>query len=145
MLLRHTNQCRPSGVILLIVLLCLAIAGVMSVVVLKQIVVERNAIEDNCRRLQAIWLAEAGVERAAARLAADPTYTGETWNLAQKDIAGSGVVKIAVGTVAGHVEQHSIRVEAAYVDALDRCCRHTKQIVVDRDAIHIPQPTKAAK
>ena len=63
------------------VLVCLAVAAAISVVVVRQIATERQAVQMNHRSLQALWLAEAGVERAAARLAADPKYAGETWTI----------------------------------------------------------------
>ena len=37
-------------------------------------------------RAQAQWLAEAGVRRAAARLAADPEYLGEDWPIDAQEL-----------------------------------------------------------
>ena len=134
-----------AALILVVVLVCLAMAAAMSVVVVRQMAAERHAVQMNHRSLQALWLAEAGVERAAARLAADPKYAGETWIIPAKELAAddAAVVRIQVETIAGRPERRSVRVEADYADAADFRCRQAKQIIVDRDAILSRQPTKA--
>lgn len=121
-------------------------AAAISVVVVRQIVAERHATQANHRGLQALWLAEAGVERAAARLAADSKYAGETWIIPAKELAaGDGaVVRIEVETIAGRPQRRSVRVEADYADAPDFHFRQTKRIVVDRDAIRSRQRPKAS-
>ncbi len=83
--------------------------------------------------MQTRWLAEAGVERAVARLAADAGYTGETWNIPADEIAGGkgGVVRIRTETIAGSPEGRTIRVEADYPDDPQHHCRQVKQIVAD--------------
>ena len=80
-------QRRRRGAVLIVVLVCLAVAAAISVVVVRQIAMERHGVQMNQRGLQASWLAEAGVERAAARLAADPKYAGETWIISAKELA----------------------------------------------------------
>jgi type II secretory pathway component PulK len=139
-------QRQRRGAILILVLACLAIAAAMSVVIMGQILAERRAVQLNHRRLQAAWLAEAGVERAAARLAADPKYTGENWKIAAKELASdeSASVRIQIGTIAGQPERRSVRVQSDYSDAPERRCRQLKQIIVDRNAILSRQPTKAS-
>jgi hypothetical protein len=168
-------QRRQRGAILIVVLVCLAVAAAMSVVVVRQIAAERHVVQMNHRSLQALWLAEAGVERAAARLAADPKYAGETWTIPAEELAAGkrgqspfvhstrravpangdcplfpaaddgAVVRIQVETIAGQSERRSVRVEADYPDAPERRCRQVKQIVVDRGAVLSRQPTKAPK
>jgi len=142
---RRGFQRRRRGAILVVVLVCLAIATALSVVVVGHIATDRRGAQMDYRRLQASWLAEAGIERAASRLAADPEYTGETWNVSTRDLAtgGSGVVSIQVEAMAGRPQQRSVRVEAEYADTPDYRCRHVKHILVDRDALPSQQPTKA--
>ena len=134
-----------DGVVLIVVLVCLAVATAISVLVVRQIVMERQGVQMNQRGLQASWLAEAGVERAVARLAANPNYAGETWLVPAKELAADddAVVKIQVETVAGQPLRRSVRVEADFAAASDYRCRQVKQIVVDRDAILARQPPKA--
>jgi Tfp pilus assembly protein PilX len=139
-------QRRRCGIVLVVVLVCLVVAMAMSVVVVRQIAAERQAVQMGRRSVQALWLAEAGIERAVARLAADPKYAGETWTISAKELAADdgAVVKIQVETIAGQPERRSIRVEADYPDAPERRCRQVKQSVADRDAILSRQPTRAA-
>jgi Tfp pilus assembly protein PilX len=139
-------QRRRDGAILVVVLVCLAVATAISVVVVRQIAAERRAVQMNYRGLQALWLAEGGIERAVARLAADPKYAGETWPIPAKELAAndSAVVRIQVETIAGQPERRSVRIEADYTDAPQYRCRKVKHILVDRDAILSRQPTKAS-
>jgi hypothetical protein len=113
------------------------LATAMFVLVVRQALTERQAMEASQRCLQASWLAEAGLERAAARLAADPKYAGETWPLSAAELAAGegGVVKIEVKPIADRPERRSVRVQADYPDAPELRCRQVKEIVVDRDAI----------
>ena len=84
--------------------------------------------------LQAQWLAEAGVERAAARLSADANYRGETWTISAKELAGAndGAVRINVEKDAGRANRRRVSVEADYPDDPVHRCRWQKQIVLDR-------------
>jgi type II secretory pathway component PulK len=132
-------QRKQRGVVLLVVLICLALATTLFVLVVKQAAAERNMLRMSESRLQALWLAEAGLERAAGRLAANPEYVGETWTVADDELAADqgAVVRIRVQTVANRPERFSVQVEADYPDASDYCCRQTKQLIVDRK---IPRP-----
>ena len=68
------------------------------------------------RQTQADWLAESGIECAAARLAADPKYRGETWNVSAAELGGrdDGTVAIRVEDLPGRPGSRAIRVEADY-------------------------------
>jgi type II secretory pathway component PulK len=138
---------RRTGVVLIVILVCLAVAAAISLTVLKQAALERQAAQLNRRSLQAYWLAEAGVERAVARLAADRKYTGGTWTIAVKELAPDehAVVKIRVESIAGQPERRSVRVEANYADASENHGRQEKQIIVDRDAIQPSHPAQTPK
>ena len=83
--------------------------------------------------MQAQWLAEAGVERAVARLAANADYAGETWNIPAEELAGgeAAVVRIHAETIADQPDRRAIHVEADYPDDPQHRCRKIKQIVAD--------------
>jgi Tfp pilus assembly protein PilX len=131
------NRKHRRGVVLVVIMVCLAVAAALFVLVVQQVAAERRAIENGQRTLQAQWLAEAGIERAAARLIADPKYTGETWTIAAAELAAAegAVVCIRVETVADRPERRSVRVEADYPAASERRCRQVKLIMMDRDAM----------
>ena len=124
------------GAVLIVVLVCLALATTMFVLVVKQAVAERRAIDRSHSALQSLWLAEAGVERAVARLAAEEDYAGETWIIPGQQLSrDDAVVRIKVEKVADRPERRSIRVEADYPSGSEHRCRRVKQILMDRDAI----------
>jgi hypothetical protein len=67
-------------------------------------------IERRHHRLQALWLARSGVERAAARLLNDPAgYTGETL-----EIIPQSQVRIEVATEADQPHTFVVTCEARY-------------------------------
>jgi hypothetical protein len=109
--------------------LTLAAAVGVSLVRLARLA-ERSLELDRCR-VQADWLAESALERAAARLAADASYQGETWTLAAVEFAGrrggqareanvlpsagdGGRVLIRVEPAAGPPDRRRVHVEADY-------------------------------
>jgi type II secretory pathway component PulK len=131
---------RPrSGMVLVVVLVCLAVAMTMVagwVSVAAAQARQSRAIED---RLQATWLAESAVGRAAARLRADPDYQGETWEVAGEEFGGhskaglaaGGVAVISIESDAENSRRRKVVVRADYPATGTRANRVSKQIVVD--------------
>jgi len=94
------STCRRPGLTIVAVMLALSILVILCGVMLRTTAVRRLAARDSERRLQAEWLAESGLERGLARLAADPAYKGETWSLTPADL----------GRPAGHTPAEAARV-----------------------------------
>jgi Tfp pilus assembly protein PilX len=67
------------GSILIVALVTLIIIMLTAAALMRSIVVVHRQSRSNQQQLQAEWLADAAVSRAAARLAAEPDYRGETW------------------------------------------------------------------
>lgn len=90
---------------------------------------ERRAAE---RRLQAEWLAESGLDRAAARLAADRDYRGETWAVPPEDLGGrdAGAVRIEVRPVPDRPDLRTIRARADYPTDEARRARRTRELTI---------------
>ena len=63
------NCRRRRGTILVMVIVCLVVATVVCGLLLKIAVLARESADAQHHRVQARWLAESGIERAAARLA----------------------------------------------------------------------------
>jgi type II secretory pathway pseudopilin PulG len=57
---------------LMALVVALAVLSVMLSATTWQIVAQRRALERRCNEQQALWLARAGIERAAGRLLVDP-------------------------------------------------------------------------
>jgi hypothetical protein len=88
----------PRAMITVAVLVCLLVITLICGSLLRLVQSQRTQIHSEELRLQADWLAESGLERAAARLGEDPAYHGETWSLSADELGGpaSGVVTITV-------------------------------------------------
>ena len=85
-LLQNSSSSR-RGVVVLFALIALLLTSVIGGSLLKTALAQRRFALREQTRLQSIWLAESGIERAAARLSRDPNYTGETWSVSASDIA----------------------------------------------------------
>jgi type II secretory pathway component PulK len=89
---------RP-GAVLLVVLICLAVSSLIFGLVLRTGLTERRLVRAQERQIQAALLAESGLERAAARLAADRDYQGETWTISADQLGGfDAQVRISIET-----------------------------------------------
>ncbi len=96
------------------------------------------------RRLQAEWLAEAGVDRALAKLSYDPDYKGETWEIpvdelglpAVKDTekGPAAVVKIEVEPAKGQDGGRILRVRADYPPDPPRRVRVSREVIAPKSS-----------
>jgi hypothetical protein len=121
------------GAILVVILVCFVIAATLFVLLARSAISQRRAGETRYWSLQAQWLGEAALERAAARSAADDKYDGETWKIPAAELAGNqaGVVKIEVEKDTDHPGRRFVRVEAFYPDDPVHRSRWEKQIVME--------------
>ena len=105
----------------------------MFVVLAKGAKAGREASELQFREVQAAWLAESGVERAAARLAADVKYTGETWTIPPDELGGENraTVRIEVTPAPGEPNRKTVSVTADYPDDPQHRSRCVKQVSID--------------
>jgi len=124
---------RRRGAVLLVAVVSIAVASVIFLSVLRLSVAQRNRAEAQAWQVQAAWLAESALERAAARLADDPDYQGETWSLSADDLGTrhGAVVTIRAETILERKQRRLIRVQADYPDRPQRRARRSKQIVVE--------------
>jgi hypothetical protein len=121
------------------VLICLLIVTVVSGALLKLSLAERDVVRAQEHRLQSEWLAQAGVDRALARLVASPTYAGEQWKIKAADLGlgtssdhdPAAVVAIAIEKADGSAETRLIKVQADFPPDSPRRVRHTTRLLVD--------------
>jgi len=132
------------------VLVCLLIITMISGALLKIGVAHRDFVRSQERKLQAEWLAQSGIDRAVARLAAQPDYTGETWKLTPRDLnlsepepdsASSGpaaLVHIAVEGPQdpGTAPRRLIKVQADYPPDAPQRARHSTQVLVELNSLN---------
>lgn len=70
---------RRRGVALMMALIALLVFSIMAIGVARLAVIRKQAMILGERNAQVRWLAAAGVERAIAKLEADPNCTGDIW------------------------------------------------------------------
>jgi hypothetical protein len=93
------------------------------------------------RRLQAEYLAEAGLGRARFRLAKDPAYAGEVWTIpasefgkpALDDSKGGqdAVITISIETPKDHSKIRVARIQADYPRDPQLRARHSRQAEIE--------------
>jgi hypothetical protein len=127
---------RRRGAVLIVILVCFAVAATLFMLVAGQSVLVHRLSEKQLWTAQAQWVAEAASERAAARLIADANYNGETWTIPAAALSGadSAVARIHVERIADRPDRRLVRVEADYPDAPVHRSRWTTQITIDRPA-----------
>jgi Tfp pilus assembly protein PilX len=94
----HRKSGSPrGGAVLIVALICLLLVTVLAASLTRTVLLQREQVLRDEWRLQAAWLAEAGIDRAAARLSDAADYEGEEWRPELRD-AGSplGRVRITV-------------------------------------------------
>ncbi|MFO0958643.1 MAG: hypothetical protein U0800_14635 [Isosphaeraceae bacterium] len=82
---------------------------------------------------QAACLADAAVARAAARLAGDPAYAGETWEIAAEALEGAGParVTIAVARLEGEGDdRRTVRARAEFFGRTNLPARSSREVNV---------------
>jgi len=128
---RSKRACR-RGAALVVVFVCLAVLSILFTSLLRLAVAQRGALEGHAWQVQAAWLAESALERAAWRLAADADYPGENWRLPAEAIGGrhAAAVTIEVLDVAERPDCRLVRVRADYPDHPQHRSRERKQVLV---------------
>jgi type II secretory pathway pseudopilin PulG len=127
---RRPLRQRRDGFILIALMVFIAVAMMLALAWLKTAALERRTFRTLQQRAQAEWLVESAIDRAAARLAANPDYEGETWKLSQADMGGldAGEALITVETVAENQNVRRVSVQADYPIDIQRRNRRTKSI-----------------
>jgi type II secretory pathway component PulK len=129
-MIRNPTARPRRGALTVVVLVCLLILTLIAGAILRAGAAHREEMRTGERRLQAEWLAEAGLQRAAARLAADAGYAGETWDIPARELdsADDATVAITVERPAGDARRRTIRARADYPRDPPRRARATRQM-----------------
>lgn len=123
---------KRRGLTSVAVLVCLLVLTLVSGVLVKQGVAYRRQVRAQERRLQAEWLAESGVDRALARLAAKPGYKGERWEIAAEALGRPALVTIEVVPPSAESKDRVVRVRADYPPDPPLRVRFTREVVVPK-------------
>lgn len=117
------------GAALVVAIVCVSIAGAVMFGIVRIAAQAYREVGLEERQAQARWILESGVDRAAARLAADRDYSGEKWLLTAEMIGGRypGEVRIEVGPIQGEADGRQVCVVADYPVDLPNRVRQTRQ------------------
>jgi hypothetical protein len=128
-----THRVSRRGAALIIVIVCVAVASVILASLTRLAMTQHQAARTEHWELQAGWLLESGLDRAAARLAADGNYTGETWRVPAEVFGGeyAAVVKIRVTRPPNAAGGHQVHVVADFPDHPRNRARRSKQLITD--------------
>jgi hypothetical protein len=129
---RPTNR---KGGAIVPALVCLVLVTMLCALMLKQAHTRRVLAGDEARRMQAEWLVESGLARASARLSAEPSYRGETWEIPARSLGGPSAarVTIVVEPVQAPPGRRRARVvvQADYPSGEDHRARQSKHLIVE--------------
>ncbi len=106
---------KPRAYVLISVLICLTLVMALGTAWLRMIGLERAHLRADLRGAQAELLAASGLSRAAARLAADSNYVGETWRTGGEELdTTNATVTITVAVVPERPAARRINVVSEY-------------------------------
>ena len=130
--LSRVGNRRRRGAVLVMVIVCAMVTLVIFISIVKLAAAGRRMSDERSWQVQATWLAESALERAAWRLAADADYTGETWTLPAEEIGGAeaAAVEIRVETITEQPSRRLVRIQANYPEHPQHRARQSKQAVV---------------
>ena len=137
----HPGKTPRRGLTTVAVLVCLVVILLISGVLLKIGVAQRDRVRAAEQSSQAEWLAQAGLDRALARLAASADYGGESWPLSCRDLglpeaSGSpteraAAVLIKVEKPPGAAARRLIKVQADFPPDPPHRARRSMQLLVE--------------
>ena len=117
---------------MLAVLVCVVLVSLITLTLVKLTLAQRSQAQRELWRMQADWLVESGLERAAAKIANDGEYVGETWSVPAEQLGGgrAGEVQIKVSPLEGQPQQRQVRVEAIFPADTDQRAKSSKQVTI---------------
>jgi hypothetical protein len=119
--------------VLVAVLVVLMTASLLFGAMLRTGRQEQQMLRNWQLRVQAIELAQAAVDRAAARLAADADFKSEIWQLDAAEMGGRDAADVTIETSerADRPLSRQIRVEVNYPAGGERRIRYRHEAMID--------------
>lgn len=133
----RSARANRRGAVLIFALVALMVISAIAAATLKTVIAQHRQAHREQRRLQSVWLAEAGLERAAARLAQDAGYKGETWEIPADVLEADkpGRVIIQVESADNPPARRLVTVTAVFPPDAEYRSRTEKQISVDPELL----------
>lgn len=131
---RVVTSRQRAGVVLFLLIVVLAVVGILTVSITQMVLARHRLQRVQMDALQAGELCEAGIERAAAQLAASEKYEGETWKPALDKVDDAGgrpaAVVIEVHAVEGQPARRQVSVHST-CGAGPHAAAHSQTITID--------------
>lgn len=123
---------RRRAFVLLVALAALAVATVLFGIWLRASLAAARTQRQQEQRLQAEWLAQSALQRAAAQLRLDRTYQGETWQVSRTELAGVGAGRVTIAIEpAAQPARRKINVRAQYPSDRPSSAAYSKSLTID--------------
>lgn len=124
---RHSNTTRRRGIVSVVVLIVLMLITTMIAQYARRALGDRRQTRLEMQHQQTIQLAEAGLRRALAKVAADAEFQSETWQVP------AGVIhQTNIGSVEISVQDGQATVVARYPVNVDHPAKVTKTAVIKK-------------
>ena len=124
---------RRRGAALVLAMVCLLVVATISVALTRLLVDEHRQAQRQQQQLQALWVAESAVQRAAVQLRASSDYEGETWQIDAETMGGKWPAEavIRIEPVESHETLRRIVVHAQYPKREQYGILQKRQILIE--------------
>ena len=136
-----------SGAFLIVAMVCLMLSTALLGTLLKMAVLGRQQAGIAAAGLQADWLAESALDRAAAKLAADAAYKGETWEVPAKELDGRHAGRVVISVRPAMSNRRAVEVVARFPVEGSESVQRTRRVSVaaaENDSPETKDPAPAA-
>lgn len=120
------------GTMLVFAMIALLVTTMIGASLMRTTVVSMRQIQREQQQVQAHWLAEAGCQRALAKIHSDKQYVGETWDVPAEQLQSSAGATVRI-TIDGEIAESTARTVIAiaeYPKASAQPVRVTKRLTI---------------
>jgi type II secretory pathway pseudopilin PulG len=126
---------RRAGAFLLVAIVCLIVLTAVMGLLLKTSLQRQKQQRSFEHQVQVRWLAESELDRAAARLRADPEFSEETRQIAAEEISGAHAAEVSISVNKSETDSHpEITVVVTYPVGSPEAIRQTRKLIVPESA-----------
>jgi type II secretory pathway pseudopilin PulG len=131
-LTKSSKRVSRRGAVLVIVMICLLIVSLLMASLLKSALLQRRQTMKEQFRVQAEWILESALERAALQRLKNPEYQGEVWKISSADLGtrylGSAEITLKATGVGDSLI--SIQARVKYPEKTILSVTRTKKIIL---------------
>jgi hypothetical protein len=102
---RQARRPRRSAAILIVALVTLLVVSSLALSMVKRALDDRRQLRQEHDLQQVELLVDAGLRRAAIRLAGDADFDGETWDISAAELNGHGDARIVIEVTRAPVDE----------------------------------------